>query len=122
MDIISPADSVFSHQDSDENKTTPSPPVGITQLVIQAEVTPEETTPPEGVTPEDEKNNKNAEHREQVGGEERTLQQQEEKIDCHSPQNTMKISAFHKSLSDLAHTFSSILISEDEENVLNSAE
>lgn len=47
-----------------------------------------------------------------------TEQVVEEKV---SP-NTQKISVFHKSLSDLAHTFSSILISEDEKNVLKSAE
>jgi hypothetical protein len=41
---------------------------------------------------------------------------------CGSPTNTTVISAFHKSLSDLAHSFSSILISEDEKNVLQSAE
>ena len=39
-----------------------------------------------------------------------------------SPQNCAKISAFHKSLLDLANYFSSLLISEDEKNVLKSAE
>ena len=38
-----------------------------------------------------------------------------------SPQSSDKISEFHKSLSDLASNFSSILMSEDEQNVLKSA-
>ncbi len=41
---------------------------------------------------------------------------------CGSPQNAIKISEFHKSLSDLANTFSTLLISEDEQNVLKSVE
>ena len=39
-----------------------------------------------------------------------------------SPQNAIKISEFHKSLSGLAHNFSTLLTSEDEQNVLKSAE
>ncbi len=51
-----------------------------------------------------------------------TSDEVQDRLMCASPQNTDKINAFHKSISDLAHTFSSILISEDEKNVLKSAE
>lgn len=83
-DILSPADSVFTHQDSGSSEEgqahTPS-------------VDPAAAPTAKG------------------GGSEEG-----------SPPNTVAISAFHKSLSDLAHNFSSILISEDEKNVLQSAE
>ena len=80
-DLLSPGDSVFTHQDSGSSEEgqghAPSPAI------------------------------KSPGSEEGVYG---------------SPPNTVAISAFHKSLSDLAHNFSSILISEDEKNVLQSAE
>lgn len=109
-DALSPADSVFMHQDSassDDYKSapehTPSPDRGGDESAAPAATTAQGDLVVDPPTPQ--------------GG--RSL----ERVSSSSPQqNTEKISEFHKSLSDLAHTFSSILISEDEKEVLQSAE
>ena len=101
MDIVSPADSVFGRQESDER--------------IEETTTVDHVT--QGVPPAPGPGGINAAPLQTT-----TCEVQERLMMCGSPQNTVKINAFQKSLSDLAHTFSSILISEDEKNVLKSAE
>lgn len=117
--ILSPGDSVFSRDDSvssDDYKsaTERSPsPEGIVVKIASAPIPPdhlsEEGRGDEGVKGEEVV---------EGGGEHETDTTRR----CGSPQNTFKISEFHKSLSDLAHSFSTLLISEDEQNVLKSAE
>lgn len=137
ISILSPADSVFSHQDSqssDEYKSapelTPSPERGTTEPASQQDNSHSLAI----LSPSDSQNTQRddiptgtdqgeSSRGQRTGGEEQMGSTQErEGITCASPQNTDRISAFHKSLSDLAHTFSTILISEDEKNVLKSAE
>ena len=112
-EVTSPADSVFSQQDSisstedyrSAHDRTPSPdrtegkstPVTApVQVPVGQEEVPSPTTT--------------------AGGERR-----EQEVVGRSPPSAARISDFHKTLSDLAHAFSSILLSENEEKVLNSA-
>ena len=111
--ILSPADSVFSQQDSvssDECRNAvdhiPSPENGTNALLVRA--------------------NEDGRGVDQVEGEEEVGEGEEREIEmvrgCGSPQNAFKISEFHKSLSDIAHSLSALLISEDEEDILRCAE
>lgn len=113
---MSPDDSVFSsHQDSgssEDYKTahqrTPSP--------SQGTVSSEATT-----TPLLRESSDDTSSALPILGEGEGEGEGDGKV-CSSPPSSVKISDFHKSLSDLAHSFSSVLISEDEKNVLKSAE
>ncbi len=143
-DPLSPADSVFTHQDSvssDDYKSapehTPSPERGMgaesalpdrTGTREPAEIGTGgaiDTSTPQQTQKSSQQGNSLVGGGDVIGDTPSTGpggQGSVERVSSTSPQNTMKISAFHKSLSDLAHTFSSILISQDEKEVLQSAE
>lgn len=134
-DILSPADSVFAHQDSASSEDyksapehTPSPDrsldADLADLGVKAAQQGNSPTGEGDVINDVPTPQQQQQEQQSVEDMPTPKGQGLERVSSSSSpqQNTEKISAFHKSLSDLAHTFSSILISEDEKEVLQSAE
>lgn len=113
---ISSPDSVFNHEDSVSSDECKSVPERTPSPEGSATTPPPPPTLVDGLVNEGGRRGEGMEEVEDGGEGEREMAR-----GSGSPQNTLKISEFHKSLSDLAHSFSTLLIPEDEQNVLKSA-